>query len=127
MRQFTKHPIFPRNCLAVCLLATLVGSRGVDLRTPSLQAAAAAESELLLGGSANDLYAPSLQGLVGGNCDSAYAADGDTMRLLYDMDFDQPEEPPRELSKVSLPTYRIEPPDIIAIEALKLARQGGVL
>ena len=29
-------------------------------------------------------------------------------------------EPPRELSKMSLPTYRIEPPDIIRIEVLKL-------
>ena len=29
-------------------------------------------------------------------------------------------EPPRELSKISLPTYRIEPPDILGIEALKL-------
>ena len=29
-------------------------------------------------------------------------------------------EPPRELSKVSLPTYRIEPPDILRIEVLKL-------
>ena len=28
--------------------------------------------------------------------------------------------PPRELSKVSLPTYRIEPPDILQIEMLKL-------
>lgn len=29
-------------------------------------------------------------------------------------------EPPRELSKVSLPTYRIEPPDILRVEMLKL-------
>lgn len=29
-------------------------------------------------------------------------------------------EPPRELSKVSLPTYRIEPPDILRVEVLKL-------
>ena len=28
--------------------------------------------------------------------------------------------PPRELNKVSLPTYRIEPPDIIVVEILKL-------
>ena len=29
-------------------------------------------------------------------------------------------EPPRELSKMSLPTYRIEPPDILRVEMLKL-------
>jgi len=29
-------------------------------------------------------------------------------------------EPPRELSKMSLPTYRVEPPDILQIEMLKL-------
>jgi polysaccharide export outer membrane protein len=29
-------------------------------------------------------------------------------------------EPPRELSKVSLPTYRIEPPDIIQLDVLRL-------
>jgi len=29
-------------------------------------------------------------------------------------------EPPRELNKVSLPTYRIEPPDVLQIEMLKL-------
>ena len=29
-------------------------------------------------------------------------------------------EPPRELSKVSLPTYRIEPPDVIQLEVLRL-------
>jgi polysaccharide biosynthesis/export protein len=29
-------------------------------------------------------------------------------------------EPPRELSKVSLPTYRIEPPDLLSIEVIKL-------
>ena len=28
--------------------------------------------------------------------------------------------PPKELAKVSLPTYRIEPPDVLAIEMLKL-------
>ena len=34
----------------------------------------------------------------------------------------QPEafQPPREMSKVSLPAYRIEPPDVISIEMLKL-------
>jgi polysaccharide export outer membrane protein len=31
-----------------------------------------------------------------------------------------PQQPPRELAKVSLPTYRIEPPDIVQIEMLKL-------
>ena len=50
--------------LAVCLLAALAGSRVVDLRTPSLQAAAASESELPPGGRAIDLYAPSLPGAV---------------------------------------------------------------
>jgi polysaccharide biosynthesis/export protein len=30
------------------------------------------------------------------------------------------QEPPRELSKVSLPTYRIEPPDVLQLEMLKL-------
>jgi len=29
-------------------------------------------------------------------------------------------EPPRELSKVSLPTYRIEPPDVIQLDVLRL-------
>ena len=29
-------------------------------------------------------------------------------------------EPPRELHKISLPTYRVEPPDILAIEMLKM-------
>jgi polysaccharide export outer membrane protein len=31
-----------------------------------------------------------------------------------------PLEPPREKSKVSLPAYRIEPPDLLSIEAEKL-------
>jgi polysaccharide biosynthesis/export protein len=31
-----------------------------------------------------------------------------------------PPEPPRELAKVSLPAYRIEPPDVIQIEMLKM-------
>ena len=30
------------------------------------------------------------------------------------------QQPPRELAKVSLPSYRIEPPDILQIEMLKL-------
>lgn len=42
----------------------------------------------------------------------------------YDHTLDGPapvgQEPPRELAKVSLPAYRIEPPDIIQIEVLKL-------
>ena len=29
-------------------------------------------------------------------------------------------EPPRELAKISLPSYRVEPPDILQIEMLKL-------
>ena len=29
-------------------------------------------------------------------------------------------EPPRELSKVSLPAYRVEPPDMLMIEMLKM-------
>ena len=29
-------------------------------------------------------------------------------------------QPPREMNKVSLPAYRIEPPDVIQIEMLKL-------
>ncbi len=29
-------------------------------------------------------------------------------------------QPPREMNKVSLPAYRIEPPDVISIEMLKL-------
>ena len=49
----------------VCLLGrSLAGSRVMDLRTPSLQAAAASESELPPGGRAIDLYAPSLPGAV---------------------------------------------------------------
>ncbi len=42
----------------------------------------------------------------------------------YDPALEQPVplalEPPREKSKVSLPAYRIEPPDLLQIEALKL-------
>ena len=29
-------------------------------------------------------------------------------------------QPPREMNKVSLPAYRIEPPDVVQIEMLKL-------
>ena len=64
MRRFPEYPILPHNCLAVCLLAVLAGSGAVDLRTPSLQAAAASESELSPGDRAIDLYAPSLPDAV---------------------------------------------------------------
>ena len=43
---------------------------------------------------------------------------------FYDASLQQPVppamEPPRELSMVSLPSYRVEPPDILQIEMLKL-------
>src|SRR5208283_6063890 len=42
----------------------------------------------------------------------------------YDPRLEQPLpealQPPREMNKVSLPAYRIEPPDVISIEMLKL-------
>jgi polysaccharide export outer membrane protein len=52
---------------------------------------------------------------------SIYGSDGDALRLLFDLELvERPLEPPRELSKVSLPTYRIEPPDVIQLETIKL-------
>ncbi len=43
---------------------------------------------------------------------------------FYDQSLDEPApklmEPPRELSMMSLPAYRIEPPDVLTIEMLKL-------
>ena len=51
---------------------------------------------------------------------SMYAVDSDVMAILYDLGPDPVEEPPRELSKVSMPAYRIEPPDLLLIEATKL-------
>jgi polysaccharide export outer membrane protein len=51
---------------------------------------------------------------------SMYAADNDVLSILYDLELNSAEEPPRELSKVLLPTYRIEPPDLLLIEAIKL-------
>lgn len=43
---------------------------------------------------------------------------------FYDQSLNEPVpptmEPPRELSMMSLPTYQVEPPDVVAIEVLKL-------
>ncbi|MGB4727673.1 MAG: polysaccharide biosynthesis/export family protein, partial [Thermogutta sp.] len=44
---------------------------------------------------------------------------------FYDRGLEQPAptqelEPPRELSKVSLPAYRLEPPDVVQIEVPKM-------
>jgi polysaccharide biosynthesis/export protein len=51
-----------------------------------------------------------------------YSSGADCLMLLYNTDFAEPtdEGPPRELSKVSLPAYRLEPPDTIQIDILKL-------
>jgi polysaccharide biosynthesis/export protein len=49
-----------------------------------------------------------------------YAVDNDALMILYDMKPAEADEPPRELSKVLQPTYRIEPPDLLLIEAIKL-------
>ncbi len=51
---------------------------------------------------------------------AVYGVDGDMMSMLYDLAPQTEEEPPRELSKVLLPTYRIAPPDLLLIEAVKL-------
>jgi len=54
--------------------------------------------------------------LAGGGCHATFDR--------YDPTLEQPVspllEPPREKSMVSLPEYRIEPPDLVQIEALKL-------
>ena len=55
-------------------------------------------------------------GAVG--CQSAY--NFDRYGTTLDMPVHPMAEPPREKSKVSLPSYQIEPPDILHIEALKL-------
>jgi polysaccharide biosynthesis/export protein len=55
------------------------------------------------------------------DCNDMYSVGGDSLMLLYNSDFaPEPDEPPRELSKVSLPTYRLEAPDTIRIDILQL-------
>jgi polysaccharide biosynthesis/export protein len=77
---------------------------------------------LLASCSARDLYAPTperpvpeatpLKELLPGRAIDLYAASQTPVSPEF--------EAPRELSLMSLPTYRIEPPDILQIEALKL-------
>jgi polysaccharide biosynthesis/export protein len=70
-------------------------------------------------GSLAVLAACLLAGMMAGR-HSIYAAGTDASTIPNELDFQQPEELPRELAKVSLPTYRIEPPDTLQIEMLKL-------
>jgi protein involved in polysaccharide export with SLBB domain len=129
--------------LAACLLLMITGCQLVDCTAPLAQAPVTSEREslreLLSSGRSKDMYAPSLPPPVQTeteaeevvNNQSIYAVDPQAAMLLYDTDAvaaddcrQQREwdslEPPRELSMVSLPTYRIEPPDLIKLEVIRL-------
>jgi polysaccharide biosynthesis/export protein len=76
--------------------------QGWHVHTRALGTLAACLLASLTGCHAIDLYTPSLEAPV------------------------PPElEPPRELSKVSLPTYRIEPPDAVRLEVMKLVPRAS--
>jgi polysaccharide biosynthesis/export protein len=103
--------------------------RAVDLYAPSSQAVAPPEMEQsefagLADGNSWDegVGIPGVRGRrLGMVRRTMYEGDVDTLTLLYDLVLETPaEEPPRELSMVSLPTYRIEPPDTLELEAIKL-------
>jgi polysaccharide biosynthesis/export protein len=132
----------PLAILAVCLLPMMTGCQLLDCSSPVVQAPASMERESvreLLGGSrSKDMYVPSLPTPVLSETEvenvdynqPVYSADPQAGKLLYDTDYvaanDREEswdalEPPRELSMVALPAYRIAPPDYILIEAIKLA------
>ncbi len=66
--------------------------------------------------------------LAGANAGTRYAPASEASELLIrrravktvEDETPEPDEPPHELSKVSLPAYRIEPPDVVQILAVKL-------
>jgi polysaccharide biosynthesis/export protein len=74
-----------------------MASRASPMRTGMLTVLAMCLSVAVCGCHAIDVYTPSLQAPVPPDL-----------------------QPPRELSKVSLPTYRIEPPDVVRIEIVQL-------
>ena len=108
--------------------ATLAVCHAVDIYAPSLQTAAIPGAKAYeFGGLVDAAYWDEGIGLSGAQNRrfgmvrrSMYAVDRDALAILYDMDPDPVEEPPRELSKVSLPIYRIEPPDLLVIEGIKM-------
>jgi polysaccharide export outer membrane protein len=78
---------------------------------------------------ANSWSEATIGGHLGVCRQTVYGGDDDSLRLLYDVvrkqtlpeqEENKAEEPPRELSKVSWPLYRIEPPDTLELQAIKL-------
>lgn len=86
----------PGPCNGLQMFSTITNRRPQS-GTPRLAFLAACLLTVAGGCHAIDLYTPSLQTPIPSEL-----------------------EPPRELSKVSLPTYRIEAPDVLSIEMIKL-------
>ena len=130
--------------LGACLLSMATGCQLYTCTTPLAKAPASLGPEpvreLLGTNRSKDMYEPSLPPPVQTEAEaelvdsnpSVYAVDPQAGSLLYNTDAVASEdrkgaeqeweasEPPRELSMVMLPTYRIEPPDIIRLQVIKL-------